>query len=1330
MLRFLLLILLPSLIFSKRNCGGVFTAKRGILQTPDFPGKFQTPIECEWIIKSDFENASIIVYLTQMYLYEGLTFTEYAQYDRRLPGNKIEEMPSGEDIFQVKYVRSYKNALVINLKLTSLDNVNLRVQNGFMDVYGFNITYEISDAIREDHCTVMDCQLNGYCYDYRTHFGCDCFEGYTGTHCLEGRKSACYKNSKPLCKNGATCRHIGDNGVMCHCPPGFQGRFCEETALDVRNEDEKDLCVSKSNVKGGCHCAEVDKLQEFKNDLQVFTVTSRFKDLPDAKEKNLREYISNEIINQLAHLHVKHVHVMNFEMNGPEVDVTVRFYGPKTEELRITELTNEWSTSARIGKAHIVDRDVQFYHQPIILSISDIAINKHGEIHEGDQFVLSCKVQASPNKSIRWYKDSLLVNVSRTIHRWSTVQKLDSTSQFHLAMLGIDAATLDDSGRYTCVAEDYGVRQCLSKNIRITAKPEVSLEPMSLTVAKGQRFAVECSSDAKGQTSYSWAKNGELLPSRTRKEYYETLYLTGSLLRVNGLNKSSNYSCLVQKGTVRREKNIYVVVIDPTVINLCKMDNSSGVLWTDTAPGYENLRQCPLGYQGLSKRSCVMKDNHFPAWDIPDMSQCISTTMTGIIKRFRYLRLGYEATTLNQTVTETLDYVKRTSLLEGEGVVIVNLLNDIANYIHRLNYSEDIESIATAAILVINSVLEQPKSLINEKQVTLLQTALKNILISCKPFLPPTEVFNARDENLIASSYPINQLTNFTSNLSGFGTNVSFRLKHIEYDKQYLSSTSSVIYNNLYTFLPTKSVLRINGTEINYAISSDIAALWYIDQSVNDFELILDFQLKSNDVSYNFTCVHSMFAPYHNFWSTDKCKTINLNSTCIRCICNTFGTFTVIGIEYNKPNSNARYIPNRIIVIVGCAISLLSAIFTTTLLLFHWLYRRSSITFIKMQCSASTIGSMSIFILGFTSDLGEGAYLYTQAFLQVFLLIGISTQLSLLLIIYADLLQLNKRRNNIKTTSICVVTGPALITVFGNYLSHISMNLKTISWWVIIGTTSFCVFTISFSILMVSYHMLYFLIAKHIRNNDNINISKKRVVLFNRSMYIFYGESFVILTSILYINLNENVVYHLLFATASILLATALLFCYILKSDDILEQYFLKRISEGEASKKNTSLNSSEIIERIETEEITNRNEDLTKNFIATTDIQNIIKSTKAPDILNSDNRAKLDLVSSSARNSDKLKKKVQKRTCNCCVKEKKSNVVQKSQPGCSKKISKDDNKINECKDTEIVNVNEVKEEVVENDGKIEQKPGNMDEVMISISEDLDYLLNRSVEIK
>lgn len=68
----------------EQACGGKLTEPSGIVQSPSFPNEFPVPISCEWIIDStEMPGKLITVYLTQLFVFEGLTFEEYETYDKR-----------------------------------------------------------------------------------------------------------------------------------------------------------------------------------------------------------------------------------------------------------------------------------------------------------------------------------------------------------------------------------------------------------------------------------------------------------------------------------------------------------------------------------------------------------------------------------------------------------------------------------------------------------------------------------------------------------------------------------------------------------------------------------------------------------------------------------------------------------------------------------------------------------------------------------------------------------------------------------------------------------------------------------------------------------------------------------------------------------------------------------------------------------------------------------------------------------------------------------------------------------------------------------------------
>ncbi|XP_033345660.1 uncharacterized protein LOC117231380 [Bombus vosnesenskii] len=104
------------------SCGNRLTAPRGVIQTPNFPRSFPVPIKCRWVIDvSDIPatNSSIVVYLTQVYVSHKGTPVSPAAFGRT----------------------------VIEFELDRLEGNHVRVLNNLLDVYGFNVTYQMTEDV-------------------------------------------------------------------------------------------------------------------------------------------------------------------------------------------------------------------------------------------------------------------------------------------------------------------------------------------------------------------------------------------------------------------------------------------------------------------------------------------------------------------------------------------------------------------------------------------------------------------------------------------------------------------------------------------------------------------------------------------------------------------------------------------------------------------------------------------------------------------------------------------------------------------------------------------------------------------------------------------------------------------------------------------------------------------------------------------------------------------------------------------------------------------------------------------------------------------------------
>ncbi|XP_044733704.1 fibropellin-1-like [Chrysoperla carnea] len=278
------------------ECGGVLTEPHGVLQTPNFPRPFNVPISCRWIIDAsniDAPNPSIVVYLTQLYVFTGLTFHEYAHYESESlkVGGQLIHTVTEQNVTRVLWIRTPAPFMVIEFRLDRLEGNHLRVLDNLLDVYGFNITYEIStfaNPVRANSCNVFSCSYTGHCYvsyDFR-NFACACFDGFSGPKCGTGPR--CPINEQ-VCYNGGTCSHLGANDATCQCPPGYTGDRCDiqlpnstEVGCEIDQESSSINCVSQCPVdeylSSVCDCSHDDN--KYVSDKVRYEGTIRLANLP------------------------------------------------------------------------------------------------------------------------------------------------------------------------------------------------------------------------------------------------------------------------------------------------------------------------------------------------------------------------------------------------------------------------------------------------------------------------------------------------------------------------------------------------------------------------------------------------------------------------------------------------------------------------------------------------------------------------------------------------------------------------------------------------------------------------------------------------------------------------------------------------------------------------------------------------------------------------------------------------------------------------------------------------------------------------------------------
>ncbi|XP_050447522.1 uncharacterized protein LOC126849600 isoform X2 [Cataglyphis hispanica] len=1115
---------LPSVItYLDPFCGGYLTGSKGIIHTPNFPGPFPVPIKCRWVIDvSDIPstNSSIVVYLTQLYVYKGLRFTEYAYYESEtmnFGAALIKEVTEG-NVFEYRHLRTFRPFLVVDFELDRLEGNHVRVLNDLLDVYGFNVTYEMTEEHPNfESCTMRDCSFAGNCLvtaDY-TSFWCDCFSGFSGKSCNEG--PLCFNDEhNPVCQNGATCRQIGAEAMRCDCPSGYVGHNCETRLMDTLDtECASENCILQcplDNQQQPCACKDGTKIYnnrsryecriKLSNVTSLRTgLTSQHGSLESIVSKQLTKYLRNSNITFMEELKILNV--------TPTAEVTFHFFGNSDDGDKIRESLNRLVQRRRLSEISLESTHFTFQQKPA-LKLQSLRINQVNdyEIHLGEQIVLSCAAQGSIN--FTWYKDGMLVNTSKATREIWISDLPNDGSDVYTSILTIEKATLLDAGQYTCQVMDWSVQQCKSIYVEVRDEPNVKVVPMSATIEKGSNIQLTCMTSNMRNIGigFGWTKNRALLKLEPGQAVWEDLYPAGSILKITNIQKSAIYTCNV----AHKSMSVRVEVMNRTLIPICLNGESWGLQWPVTAPGSEALLECPRYFVGRRvSRLCSMKDATTPEWQMPDFSSCLYETLLLPYNNFRSLMLGYQNTTSSDTILAFWEILrKRTlTLYPGEGDRIMSMLAEIERYQHSIDPSDAYIS-AEALTHITNRILSNEHSILSQEKLSvLLQLTQRNLIhwseqlrdvckhLSLSSMVVDIQQLQSHSGDSITHSLHIPLIDYVYPDW--YEDKITIRLwtkrqRNVKFNSTFTGII--IMYKNLSHFVPRAYVKELDdGTDLEFRINSRVitVAIPSFDADKHN-KVWVDLQirhLQNQTGSWNTSCGLMDNA---GSWDLNTCiaNTISGDVT-THCLCPTTGTI---------------------------------AVFSTT-------------RAIKSFYSLVAIG------------------------LEAFLLIGMSAPISEALIVYAELTQIRPSQH-LQPTVIAVITGVPILAVFATELTHKSTGWRHESWWLIYGSGVYNIFvscaTMMFLIFMLLYmgvlHKVHTLVEENVMKREAI---ETRIRILHRAAIVICGIIAMEAASIFYIN-SSSVIFHYVFAFLSFALGFKIIIVYIINGEAAIIGPMLRRI--------------------------------------------------------------------------------------------------------------------------------------------------------------------------
>ncbi|XP_067123304.1 uncharacterized protein [Centruroides vittatus] len=1230
LLRLLILILVTSQVYNSQSsnqistftdCGGTLRDSRGVITSPNFPNAYPVPIYCKWVIEAP-EDKVVAVYFTQYYMRDGLRAAEYTLYTE---GLKMEKEDFGilNSDKEPTYLITNKHILVLEFSVRETGNIHLRIRQFFLDVFGFNITYEIigkNQNVRKDECLYHHCSFTGKCFataDYESYY-CSCFSDFFGKEC-QYNESCGPTAANTLCMNGGTCRfYIGSTAQVCECLPGYKGATCEiKTEMDLdecANYGCSQSCTVKENKEiictcpGGYYllddgktCTQEGKTRYFVS-IKMYEQNVDLAHLDSVRYKQLKKGVENAL-NALLKPRLYQVDNLTVTSFEPSPIVHFHFLGEKDDNQQAKVVLEEALKTGKIDK-YRVNRTYLILKWEPALSIQGIETSEKMPIVEGTEFSLACIAQGSASMSFKWFKDGAPINVHtpyRTI--WTSQVPKNSRDQY-TALLGFDRTNILDSGVFTCQVSDWDNTHNKSLQVNVISAPLFLLEPLTATIYQGQSFIITCIPETYGKFGYTWLKNGKVLNPSLQTELIEDLYPVGTRLLVHSAKSSVIYTCIISSNTGTTKKDSIITVIDKET-PICQSERHKNIEWSITAANTVNLQNCPHGYEGIISRKCVIRKGNIASWEEPDYSSCLSARLKSIKTQFDSMKMGYYLTDLETIIQELKAYIldKKSNLHHAEGEPIAEMLEGMLDYYENINNQFNISwNISETFIDIISFLLETPYLIKKQSHIFKLYNNIKGFgeirgsLIEVDSLeVYQKELFELeikrieydktyhlrfphlqRPRNALRSKILQSWLTN--------SIEIEINNENEDKNNNYNMSATSIFFKNLTEYLPEHYFTRLGGLDIEYQLHSQPVAVSFngigIENLINTQSVSIRVKMahlkNKSQMLKNITCGIADFSDNKFDFLMDGCQVISVRGNYTTCQCYRMGMYAVLLTSFtNAKSSNQDEF--EIIAGIGCSIGAFLLCLTFFMLLILWKKLRGAITALKLQVCIALIGAYIAILKSLQESLSKEYYSYILSIIQFFLLAAFSMQLCLGLIVYIEFTNLQ----SIKYPELKVAAmGWAVptIVVGATLASQVPEGFLIESWWLKFGTNFFLSYTIAVIIIFVLQLILFLTVKAEIRHHQKEESPKQKIIgnrtkLLCRSLVISVALLLTSVFSILYINYEDDI-FKYLFSFSSAALGLIVFLCYTFCSENAFLLCCPKTSNDDDDEKEEPKLNT------------------------------------------------------------------------------------------------------------------------------------------------------------
>ncbi|KAM6102795.1 adhesion G protein-coupled receptor B1 isoform 11-T11 [Theristicus caerulescens] len=449
----------------------------------------------------------------------------------------------------------------------------------------------------------------------------------------------------------------------------------------------------------------------------------------------------------------------------------------------------------------------------------------------------------------------------------------------------------------------------------------------------------------------------------------------------------------------------------PEPHEICDEESVASVVWKETPAGDAAAVRCPRNATGLILRRCILDEEGIAYWEPPTYIKCVSIDYRNIQMMTREhlskAQRGLMGDGLSEVLQNLVEISQDGTSYSGDLLSTIDVLRNMTEIFRRAYHSPTSGDVQNFVQIISNLLSEENRDKWEEAQLIgpnakelfrLVEDFIDVIGFRMKDFRDSYQV----TDNLVLGIHklPAKAATDITFPMKGWRGMVDWAKNSedkVTVSKSILSSgltetddssvfvVGTVLYRNMGNILS----LQRNSTVLNSKVIS-VTVKPFPRSLLTPLEI--EFSHLYNGTT-NQTCIlwdetdgrASASASPPGAWSWRGCRTVPLDASRTKCLCDRLSAFAILAQLSPDMNMEKVLVPS-VTLIVGCGVSSLTLLLLIIIYVSVWRYIRSERSVILINFCLSIISSNALILIGQTQTRNKVICTLVAAFLHFFFL--------------------------------------------------------------------------------------------------------------------------------------------------------------------------------------------------------------------------------------------------------------------------------------------------------------------------------------------------------